>query len=329
VKTLTILMTDIRNCVVTGASGFVGQSLIKQLVAQNWRVRAVTRSKRRLDESNVEVFEGDLSDLDFDFVSLFKNVDVVFHCAGEIKDTSRMKVLHVDTLGRMLEAFCLENQKSVRSISWVQLSSCGVYGQPHAGDVAPRVIDENSPAKLLGTYETTKYQADVLLQETAIQNGIRYKILRPSIIVGPEMKTGIFLAIAKLCKNRLMFDISSTSRVLPIVHVEDVSRAMVALARKDVTEDGAYILSDHVSFERFLDSIGSPSSRMRLPKWFVRTILYLTETCLPNSLPARGMRFLLGTTSYSSDKLRRVTGFDFYENAEQFLLHNLMDQRLS
>jgi hypothetical protein len=45
---------------------------------------------------SVMVFEGDLTSCDVDLRPLVADTDVLFHCAGEIRDPARMNALQVE-----------------------------------------------------------------------------------------------------------------------------------------------------------------------------------------------------------------------------------------
>ena len=62
---------------VTGATGFIGSMLLRSLIKEGWKVRALTRSPRVGDEFT-QWIEGDLDDLDA-LRSLVKDVSAVVH----------------------------------------------------------------------------------------------------------------------------------------------------------------------------------------------------------------------------------------------------------
>jgi nucleoside-diphosphate-sugar epimerase len=79
------------NCLVTGASGFIGSALVKRLTQEGYHVRAVLHTsvpQHRLTE--VDYVTADLTD-PTSLSDLIHDGDVVFHCAALVKDFGSKK----------------------------------------------------------------------------------------------------------------------------------------------------------------------------------------------------------------------------------------------
>src|SRR3990167_10695008 len=104
---------------LTGGSGFIGRYLLKKHLALGDTVHFLTR-KSGVDiepKDRVKVFVGDLTDeesLPLDFVD---DVDVLYHCAGEVNHPTLMEKLHVLGTQNLLNLTCSRIGK------WVHLSS--------------------------------------------------------------------------------------------------------------------------------------------------------------------------------------------------------------
>ena len=72
---------------VTGGTGFVGQALIKQALADRWRVKALTRSPRD-PQDGIEWIIGTLEETDR-LTVLAKGCDAIVHVAGATNAPSR------------------------------------------------------------------------------------------------------------------------------------------------------------------------------------------------------------------------------------------------
>jgi nucleoside-diphosphate-sugar epimerase len=88
------------NCVVTGASGFIGSALIKRLIQDGHHVRAVVHITPPQDrDSRVEYVVADLTN-PASLSSLVHHDDVVFHCAALVKDFgSKKEIMEVNLRG--------------------------------------------------------------------------------------------------------------------------------------------------------------------------------------------------------------------------------------
>jgi len=163
---------------ITGGTGFIGKKLVARLIAQGDTVRLLTRSAMPAEKSPLlEVRQCDLLTAGVDELSaMLGGVDVLYHCAGQIKDVGSMRALHVDATHRLAKV------AAGRVAHWVQLSSVGVYGPVTAGTVT-----EDSALKPEGEYEITKTESDQIVVDAAKKGGFSYSILRPSNVFGAGM----------------------------------------------------------------------------------------------------------------------------------------------
>ena len=114
---------------ITGGSGFVGQQLLRYYVQKGYEVRVLSRKELKKG-AGFDLFYGDLSDSKVDLSNFVDKVDILFHCAGEIRNESLMEGLHVGGTKRLVDA---AKGKIGR---WVQLSSVGAYGINRGGIIS-------------------------------------------------------------------------------------------------------------------------------------------------------------------------------------------------
>ena len=91
---------------ITGGTGFIGKKLAARLVRQGDSVRLMTRNGAPSEKSSaVEVRQCDLLTAGVKELSaMLDGVDVLYHCAGQLKDQRTMRTLHVDATLRLAEA---------------------------------------------------------------------------------------------------------------------------------------------------------------------------------------------------------------------------------
>ena len=120
---------------ITGATGFIGRELVFKHLECGNSVKILTRkNKDQLTfPVEVQVVNGDLSDAGDSLPSFVKGVDVLYHCAAEILDESKMFKINVIGTQNLVNA-------STGIIKhWVQLSSTGVYGKIKSGLITERI----------------------------------------------------------------------------------------------------------------------------------------------------------------------------------------------
>ncbi len=79
-----------RNAFVTGATGLLGNNLVRELVARGYSVKALVRSRAKGEQQfndlpRVELVVGDMADIDA-FAASLQGCDTVFHTAAYFRD---------------------------------------------------------------------------------------------------------------------------------------------------------------------------------------------------------------------------------------------------
>ena len=87
---------------VTGATGIIGNRIVRLLLENEHIVRVATR-KRRYMYSNADIYTGDIVDESFldEFIA---GADLVFHCAAELNDESKMWDVNVEGTRNLMDA---------------------------------------------------------------------------------------------------------------------------------------------------------------------------------------------------------------------------------
>lgn len=207
---------------VTGATGFIGRHLLKELVGAGHQVRALTRRDPPDDlptpDGAVTWIAGSLSQKDA-LISLVQGTDAIVHCAGATKALDREAFFAMNTTGTegLLEAATAHS----KAATFVHLSSLAAR-EPH-----------------LSPYAASKrLSEDRVLASRGKLNAV---ILRPPAVYGPgDMETlRIFRMAARGFVPAPMISGARTS----LVHVGDVVGAVLAAL---VTEE---ILDAPVEFD--------------------------------------------------------------------------------
>ena len=227
------------NVAVTGGTGFVGSALVIRLLALGCKVRVLTRNTSWSCEG-VSVFNGDLTDDDSSqaIKEFCNNVDVIFHCAGEVINETDMEAIHVEGTTRLINS-CGPNLKR-----WVQLSSVGAYGRIRDGKVTA-----NTRCRPEGLYEVTKTKSDKLI-EKAFDD---YTIVRPSIVFGKNMKNKSLEQLVLALKRRLFFFINPDA-LLNYVHVNDLVSVLCKVGLADKNLKPIVIVSRSLSVRKVIQA---------------------------------------------------------------------------
>jgi nucleoside-diphosphate-sugar epimerase len=226
---------------VTGSNGFLGSSVVKQLVTANAMngsgpIRCLVRpgsSTARLDDlieaGSVEVVRGTLNN-DADCDAAIDGVDVVYHLAagmggGAMADVWLATVVGTDkflsALGRAA--------KAGRPISrFVHTSSFAVYGVAHLPPGT--VVDETTPLETdrqaADDYGHAKLRQEELVRAAAAEQGFELVVVRPGVVYGPG-GGGLSRRIG-IRQGNLMVSMGGNN-LLPVTYVDNCAEAMVLL----------------------------------------------------------------------------------------------------
>ena len=265
---------------ITGATGFVGAAVLRELLKKGHRVKALVRQSSVLDNLknlDVEIVQGDLKDKD-SLKTCLKDCNYIFHVAADYRlwvpkpnEIYENNVTGTENL--MEEALSLGIEKIVYT------SSVAVLGKPIQGDVA----DEKTPVnvdQMIGHYKKSKYLAEEKVKELYKTKKLPVIIVNPAAPAGPRdikpTPTGKMILDAAMRKIPAYLDTG-----LNIVHVDDVAKGhLLAFSRGKLGQ--RYILGgENLTFKEILEMIsslcGHNPPKIRLPKKPLYPLGYLFE----------------------------------------------------
>jgi dihydroflavonol-4-reductase len=170
-------MNDRTTVAVTGGSGFTGAALIKRLLDEGYKVKALIRNPSTIPfNERLEIVLGDLGDKDA-LSKLVEGVDAVFHIAAMYRSEGHYEeFLAVNYEGTRA---LLEASRAANVRRFIYCSTIGVHGT-----VAKTPADETAPYNPRDPYQETKLMAEKYCLDMHGQ-GIEVAVIRPCGIYGP------------------------------------------------------------------------------------------------------------------------------------------------
>jgi nucleoside-diphosphate-sugar epimerase len=206
---------------VTGATGFLGTHLVRRLLAEGARVRALARSATKAEpllQQGAELAVGEIVDRAAVRAAL-DDVAVVYHLAGQLfrpdVPAADYHKTHVEGT-RTLLSVCRERPQLER---FVHCSTTGVLGA-----TGEHAADEAAPYRPTNAYEQSKAQAEVLVRAAA-QEGVPAVIVRPGLVYGPGdlHLLGFFRAI----QRRQFRPLGRQDVSLHPIYIDDMTEALL------------------------------------------------------------------------------------------------------
>jgi nucleoside-diphosphate-sugar epimerase len=300
---------------VTGANGFIGRYLVGALSHQGHSVRVLTRQDGNIFPADVEVVKGDLTSSDCPLDGFLRDCEILFHCAGEIRDHTVMRLLHVEGTKRLIQAQLREHLRAGRRMHWVQLSSVGAYGPPIGRPQTDRVITEQTTENPVNEYEITKTISDELVMHASKSGAMTYAVLRPSNVFGARTTNQSLRRLIEMVKRGLFFYVGKPGAVVTYVHVDDVVAALIVCGVVPRAKGQIYNLSYDCELEVFINHIASqlrvrrPS--LRIPGPLIQVPLSLLSNLLKSLIRMPSLNVLVLRTRYPTKKIETELGFKF------------------
>jgi nucleoside-diphosphate-sugar epimerase len=298
---------------ITGGTGFIGRGLVSRHLARGDKVRLLSRHPYNESgfSSSVEWHRGDLVD-SANLQPFVDGADILYHCAGEIRNENRMEAVHVEGTDKLIKA------AAGRISRWVQLSSVGAYGKHREG-----IISEEATLNPSGMYERTKVLSDELVEAAASGNAFQHVILRPSNVYGAEMRNRSLFSFISMIQKGWFFFIGKPGSSANYIHVDNVVEALALCGSLPQAAGRVYNLSDYCTMEKFVAAIANalcePVPRMRVPE----APIYLLAKLLGNlpgvPLTESRVEALTSRAAYPINKIERELGYRHIVSMEKGL----------
>jgi nucleoside-diphosphate-sugar epimerase len=221
---------------VTGATGFVGSTLVKALLKAGYPVTCMVRrtsDTRDLRKLPVRLWVGDLEKPGAAQDDL-RGIRTVFHIAGAIKAVDRQEYLRVNQIGtrRLLETLA-KNCPDVDR--FIHLSSLAAAGPSPEN----RGLKEGEKQGPISWYGESKLKSEEEVLKFA--NAFRVTILRPSAVYGPRDRETLLMF--RMIKRGFLFTPGRFTRRFSLIHVDDLSAALIGFNEHENPSGEVFFLS--------------------------------------------------------------------------------------
>jgi dihydroflavonol-4-reductase len=301
---------------VTGATGFVGSHVARQLVSAGHAVRVLVRptsNVKVLDGIAVEFFEGDLRDV-ASLARASRGVQHVYHVAADYrlwtKNPGEIYESNVEGTRRLIEAAHRAGAERI-----VYTSTVATIAVPRHGALP----NEDTWAKLdemVGHYKRSKFLAEQAALD-ATKSGIPVVIVNPTAPVGPGdwKPTPTGRIILDFLKGKMPAYVDTGLNVAP---VEDVAAGHLLAAEKGRIGERYILGGRNMTLKQILDALaaiaGRSAPRIRLPHAVALMAGYADEMFSrvlgrEPRIPVEGVKMSRHKMFVESDKAQRELGY--------------------
>lgn len=299
---------------VTGASGFIGAAVVRQLVQEQVEVRVLMRAGA--DDANirglqgVEVVTGDLLDVSAVARGLV-GCDACFHVAGMNRlslgrrQVQAMYDANAHGAQRVLQAAAAAGCKAI-----VHTSSIACIGKPPPGDNRmPDERDWTGPESFSVHYQRSKAMGERHALKLALEGA-------PVVVVSPSAPMGPF-DIKPTPTGRVVLDFllrkmpGFMDTGLNIIDVDDCAKGHLLAATKGKPGERYILAHENVAlreiFARLQEITGLPAPAFKVPAWLALTGAFFSELKgrmlgRPPAVPLAGVRMAMKPMYVSNQK---------------------------
>ncbi len=303
---------------VTGGTGFVGANLIRSLLEQNYRVKALARSQSSQNNLKIpDLKNPDLKNPDLEIIiselnhpDLWKqmqNCDVLFHVAAQYSlwQADKTQLYENNVLGTRHILAAARKAEIPRTVYTSSVAAIGVQanGQP-ADETYQSSLD-----KLVGAYKKSKFLAEQEAQK-AFQSGQDLVIVNPSTPIGKyDIKpTPTGDLIVRFLRRQMPAYLDTG---LNFVHVKDVAAGHILAYERGVAGERYILGNQNLTLKFILDELaqitGLAAPKMRVPYWLPYSVAWLDEKIWPYfgrmpTIPLDGVKMSKQAMYYDSAK---------------------------
>jgi nucleoside-diphosphate-sugar epimerase len=299
---------------LTGATGFIGGVLARQLREAGHEVIAVVRTPAKAQELvklGVHLHQGDVTDKE-SMRTPMTGVDGVFHVAGwykvGVRDKSQAYAINVEGTRNVLELM-----KELKIPKGVYTSTLAVNSDTHGVEV-----DETYrfTGKHISVYDKTKAEAhDVAVK--MMREGLPLVIVQPGLVYGPGDTSSVRTMLISYLKKQL--PVLPQKTALSWAHVEDVAHAhWLAMEKGRVGESYnicgyTHTLVNALQTAKEITGIRIPAAVPPQMIYAMSVIMSLFDKFIPvpESYTGEGLRVVAGVTYIGSNaRARRELGYN-------------------
>lgn len=310
-----LFLPDGARVLITGATGFTGQVLVRRLAARGVAVRALARASSKTDglsDLPVEWVRGDV----FDPVAIaaaVEGITHIFHVAAAyrqagVSDDVYQRV-HVDSTRLLVQAAA----RQAAFARFVHVSTIGVHGH-----IERPPADERSPFHPGDLYQSTKAAAEQWLVAHAPGLGVPFAIVRPCAIYGPGDTR--LLKVFRMARSGFFLALGTGRTLYHLIHVQDLAAILERAACHPDAVGEAFIAGADVPIrlDDMARTIGRGLGRsVRVIRFPAQPVFVMADVCealckpfgLEPPLHRRRVAFYTKDRAFDTRKLRERLGY--------------------
>lgn len=264
---------------ITGATGFLGGALMRQLVSEGRRVRVAVRPTQISWPAEVDVVQISGLEPETDWCKAVKDIRTLVHCAARV---------HVmkETAENPLDEFRRINVRGTINLArqaidsgvdrFILISSIGVNGAETVGRpfCADDAVSPHSP------YAVSKWELEQELAKLGQESGLEVVVIRPPLIYGYGAP-GNFSQLLRAVNLRVPFPFGHLRNLRSFVAIENVVDLIITCIDHPRAANQTFLVSDGEDISttdfirRIAGALGKPAYFLPIPEHWLENFACL------------------------------------------------------
>ena len=304
---------------ITGASGFLGSELVKQLIANGESVRIIVRPSSDISDlasikDKIEIMEGDILDVPSLEIAM-DGIEKIYHSAAVIGyDDSFYDSMYKCNIEGTANVVNVALTKGIKKLLHVS-SIAAIGGKPND------LISEET--KWEKNEWTTHYGITKMLAEREVwraeQEGLEVVMVNPGIILGSSSNENkaTMRVFKRIASGKMPFYSNGTNG---FIDVRDVARICIQLMNSPVHSERFILINQNLSFKDYFERIAKRLNVQPPKRALNKTLgnVFLFADWMASTLSRRKRSFTkeifkvsMEHFEYSNEKIKRQLDYTF------------------
>jgi len=219
---------------LTGATGFIGQHLLKELPKRGYRIRVLLRRPSEVPEGATSAVIGDIAQ-PYNMAAALRDVDMVIHSAGLAHAMSGRPEDDYRAINTQATIKLAQAAERAGVKRFVFLSSI----RAQSGPVAEGILTEDQPPAPTDAYGRSKLEAEQGLGGL----GLDWAALRPVLVYGPGVK-GNMAALLNLAQSPWPLPLGGLRAKRSLLSLDNLTAAVDAVLKAEGPLRRPFIVAD-------------------------------------------------------------------------------------
>ena len=289
-------MTKKKTILILGAGGLLGKVFFHKL----GKTYNTIGFSHKINQDK-KIFQTNYINFSRKEKSIIKNSAIIINCIGENSNETNMKKINIEILKKIAKEINIINKKKI----FIHISTCGVYGNSNNLLITERTLPDPETV-----YSKTKYEGELVLKKI-LNDYTKLIILRPSQVIGENMKNTSLKKLYYYIKKRLFFYVNNQTSLFSYIFVDDLLAVIQKVLKKKNYQSQTYNISNQITYQKLVTIIQKTlNQNFNYPSIspnIMKLVIYIFENLLKIKIPItnKTLNSLMVKTTFGSRSIKK------------------------